>query len=154
MYNKPSQSRTRPQSFTDEQKVQDNSRQEDTNCDTLTEALRCLTGGCREAAVTVRGRGDRGGRSNSTLYATRGGHFFPKPSGGDMSRSILYISRYVMRPLPGGKMIGDHGRRNGDFPVEEVLGLKKAWGSYIIRKWQNPKERMGGEKRGKHRNPY
>lgn len=49
----------------------------------------------------------------------------------------------------GGKMVGGgHGRRNGDFPGEEGEGEL-----HDNRRRQNPKERMGGGKRGKHRNP-
>lgn len=34
----------------------------------------------------------------------------------------MYISRYVIRPLHGGKMVGRRRENDGRFPGEEVVG--------------------------------
>lgn len=52
-------------------------------------------------------------------------------------------------------MVGAHGRRDDDFPGEEVLGLKGEGGVTSSQKVAKSRREdgRGGEKRGKHRNP-
>lgn len=148
--NKPSQSRTRRQSCTDKQEEQHNSRPEDSDCDTLTEAWRCLTGGSREPAVTARGRGSE-----------EGGVILPyRRLGGDISSPNLvegtcreasrtYRGKSCGR-FPGGKDGRSPWKEGWWFPRWGGVGFKRGRGSYIITESGKIQKRRW-EGRGKER---
>ena len=85
-------------------------------------------------------QGEEGGREKgSTLYATLGGHFFPKPKGGHMCSSIWYISRYLIRPLrrSENKRWKKWNAKREGWGGRERRGKKGEWWNGKVQKYRN-----------------